>query len=33
MKTINELVTYKTKCIDRRDLYRLMDFVPEKQIA
>lgn len=28
MKTIEELVTYKSKCIDQRDIYRLFNYLP-----
>lgn len=33
MKTIDELVTYKSKCITGRDVFRLSEFIPENRFA
>lgn len=33
MKTINDLLTYKTRCIDGRDTLRLADFLPDEDLA
>ena len=33
MKTIKNLLTYKTRCLDGRDTLRLADFVPNKDLA
>lgn len=33
MKTIKDLLTYKTRCLDSRDTVRLAQFVPLKDLA
>jgi len=33
VKTVEQIVTYKQKCLDGRDVERLGDFVPEAQLG